>query len=312
MGNAVWAEIVVRDTLGNEVHLSRPAKRVISLAPHNTENLYAAGAGHTLVGATRYSDYPPEAKAVPRVGGYTGLDLEAIVALQPDLILAWDSGNRSSDIEQLRSLGFTIFVSEPRRLEEIAEEIESLGRLTGTLPTAQRFAKRFRRRLRQLRLRYAGASPVRVFYEIWHQPLMTINGDQLISRAITLCGGRNIFARLPSLAAPVDLEAVLRANPDAIITSAQDPHREGGWRQSWGRWSQLRAIALDNLLFVPPDLLQRQGPRILEGVEHLCKAIATARRNLNASPESRQNEAPLDSTHGRSHSFRDEAPSLLH
>jgi len=282
MSDPVWAGITVKDALGNDIRLPRPAKRIISLAPHITENLFAAGAGGTLVGTMRHSDHPPQAREIPRIGDHTGLDLEAIVALKPDLIVAWGGGNRPGDLERLRSLGFTIFVSEPHRLEDIADEIESLGRLAGTYPVAHRFAERFRNRLQRLRRRYATASPIRVFYEIWHQPLMTINGEQPISQALSLCGGRNIFARLPTLAATVDLEAVLAAAPEAIITSARDPGQDEQWRQEWYRWSRLRAVASNNLFFVPPDLLQRQGPRILEGVEQLCGILVEARKNANS------------------------------
>ncbi|GEM_PF-60337 len=280
LAGEVSAEVVVQDAVGNTVRLSQPAKRVISLAPHNTENLFAAGAGATLVGATRYSDYPVAAQKVPRVGGYTGLDLETIIALKPDLILAWESGNRKEDIKRLRSLGFIIYLSEPRQLEDIATEIEILGTLTGTTETARQFANRFRKQLQQLRQRYHGVRPVRIFYEIWHRPLITINGEQLISRAISLCGGNNVFAGLSALAPAIDIEAVLAANPDAIITSARGAQQDREWLENWRRWPQLRAVAQDNLYFIPPDLLQRQGPRILQGTEQLCETIARARNKL--------------------------------
>ncbi|HHL45857.1 MAG TPA: cobalamin-binding protein [Gammaproteobacteria bacterium] len=277
----VSAEVVVQDALGNTVRLSQPAKRIISLAPHNTENLFAAGAGMQLVGATQYSDYPEAAKRVPRVGGYTGLDLETIIALKPDLILAWDSGNRKEDIERLRSLGFIIYMSEPHQLEDIATEIEALGTLAGTTQTARQFANQFRDQLQQLRQRHHKLKPVRVFYEIWHRPLMTINGEQLISKALALCGGNNVFAGLSTLAAAIDTEAVLAANPDTIITSAKSAKQNREWIENWRRWPQLRAVAYGNLYFVPPDLLQRQGPRILQGIEQLCEAVAQARRKID-------------------------------
>ncbi len=271
----------MQDALGNTVRLSQPAKRIISLAPHNTENLFAAGAGMQLVGATQYSDYPEAAKRVPRVGGYTGLDLETIIALKPDLILAWDSGNRKEDIERLRSLGFIIYMSEPHQLEDIATEIEALGTLAGTTQTARQFANQFRDQLQQLRQRHHKLKPVRVFYEIWHRPLMTINGEQLISKALALCGGNNVFAGLSTLAAAIDTEAVLAANPDTIITSAKSAKQNREWIENWRRWPQLRAVAYGNLYFVPPDLLQRQGPRILQGIEQLCEAVAQARRKID-------------------------------
>ncbi len=274
----VAAEIVVQDAAGNTVRLPRPAERVVSLAPHNTENLFAAGARGTLVGATSYSDYPPAAQEVPRVGGYSGLDLEAIAALRPDLILAWESGNRREDIERLRALGFTIYLSEPRRLEDIASEIEALGRLTGTTETARRFASGYRERLRALRQRYRGQRPLRVFYEVWHRPLITINGEQIISKAITLCGGRNIFAHLATLAPSVDIEAVIAADPDVIVTATGNRQEEIRWREAWSRWSRMAAVARNHIYSLSPDLLQRQGPRILDGVAQLCDILSRARR----------------------------------
>ena len=280
----VAADILVQDALGNQVRLSRPAERIISLAPHTTENLFAAGAGSRLVGAAQFSDHPPAAKRIPRVGGHAGLDLESITALNPDLIVAWAGGNRREDIERLRMLGFEIYLSEPRQLVDIALEIEALGKLAGTTPAARRSAERFRNRLQQLRQQYAGHEPLRVFYEIWPRPLMTVNGEQLISKALTLCGGRNIFAQLPALAPSIDIEAVLAANPDVIVTAAGSDQRHLQWTDKWRRWRQLAAVARDNLYSVSPDLLQRQGPRILQGITQLCEAIARARRKTERPP----------------------------
>ncbi len=284
LAGQVWAEIVVQDALGNTVRLPQPAKRIISLAPHNTENLFAAGAGALLVGATTYSDYPDAAKKIQRVGGYTGLDLEAIIALKPDLVLAWESGNRQEDIKRLRSLGLRVYLSEPRQLEDIATEIDALGKLTNTTQTARRFANQFRNQLQRLRQRYRGLTPVRVFYEVWHRPLITINGKQLISTALTLCGGRNVFAGLSALAPAISTEAVLAANPEAIITSSASALQNHDWIENWRRWPQLKAVAYDNLYFVSPDLLQRQGPRILQGIEQLCEAIALSRQKISGLP----------------------------
>ncbi|HFC53615.1 MAG TPA: cobalamin-binding protein, partial [Gammaproteobacteria bacterium] len=204
----VVADVQVRDALGNMVTLPRPAERIVSLAPHLTENLFAAGAGPKLVGTVQSCDYPPAAQQIPRVGGHAGLDLESIVSLDPDLIVAWASGNRREDIGRLRRLGFTIYLSEPRQLDDIPDEIEKLGELAATVPTARRSARDLRSRLRQLRHRYSALRPVRIFYQLWHQPLMTVNGEQIISKAMALCGGRNIFAGLPALAPSVTVEAV--------------------------------------------------------------------------------------------------------
>src|SRR3990172_3636909 len=271
------AEITVLDDTGNTLTLRVPARRIISLAPHVTELLYAAGAGGYVVGAVDYRDYPEAAKRIPRVGGYTGLDLEAIVALRPDLIIAWQSRNPPSQVERLRALGLAVYVSEPRHIEDVATNIERLGRLAGTADAALRAARAFRQRHEALRRRYAARPAVTVFYQIWDRPLMTVNGKQLISDVIHLCGGRNVFADLPILAPTVDVEAVLAADPEAIVASGAGAARPE-WFDAWRRWPQLRAVRRDNLFVVPPDVLQRHGPRILDGAEHLCADLETARR----------------------------------
>lgn len=264
------------DDTGGVVELAAPARRIVSLAPHATEILYVAGAGDYLVGAVEYSDYPEAAMRIPRVGSYAGLDLERIVALRPDLVIAWQSGNPPAQVERLRALGLAVYVSEPRHIEDVATNIERLGRLAGTTDAALRAAQAFRQRHDGLRRRYAGRPPVTVFYQIWDQPLMTVNGRQLISDVIRLCGGRNVFADLPILAPTVDVEAVLAADPEAIVASGAGAARPEGL-DAWRHWPQLRAVQRDNLFVVPPDVLQRHGPRILDGAEHLCAALEAAR-----------------------------------
>lgn len=271
------ADIAADDDAGRTVTLDHPARRVVSLAPHVTELLYAAGAGGYVVGAVDYSDYPEAAKRIPRVGSYTGLDLEAIVALRPDLVVAWQSGNPPAQVERLRALGLAVYVSEPRHIEDVATNIERLGRLAGTTDAALRAARAFRQRHEALRRRYAARPAVTVFYQIWDRPLMTVNGKQLISDVIRLCGGRNVFADLPILAPTVDVEAVLAADPEAIVASGAGAARPE-WFDAWRRWPQLKAVRRDNLFVVPPDVLQRHGPRILDGAEHLCADLETARR----------------------------------
>lgn len=268
-------EIVVTDASGVSVKLAVPAMRIVSLAPHITELLFAAGAGDRVVGTVDYSDYPPAARALPRVGGHL-LDLEAIVALKPDLVLGWVSGNAAASVARLRSLGLTVHLSEPSRIEDIAGELERIGMLTGTGATADAAARVFRQRYAKLAARYSRQPPVTVFYQIWKQPLMTVNGKQIISDAIRLCGGRNVFAQLPILAPTVTVEAVIAANPEVIVASGMGESRPE-WLDDWKRWTTLTAVARDNLYFVPPDLMQRHAPRILDGAEKLCVHLETAR-----------------------------------
>jgi iron complex transport system substrate-binding protein len=278
------AAIEAIDGTGNTVRLAAPARRIVSLAPNVTEMLFAAGAGDSIVGAVEYSDYPEAAKSVPRVGGHSGYDIERILALKPDLVVAWVGGNPSAQLEKLKALGLVVYVSNPRGLEDIANEIERLGELSGKQDPARRAAVMFRARLAQLRVRHAGRSPVRVFYQVWNQPLMTVNGDDLISKAITLCGGVNVFAALPILAPRVDVEAVLAADPGAIVAGG-DGNARPVWLDEWRRWPQLRAVRHGNLFHIPPDIMQRHGPRILDGAERLCGMLETARaRSADVKP----------------------------
>lgn len=274
-----WAEVQVQDDLGHTVTLVQPARRIVSLAPHLTEMLFAIGAGDRLVGVMAYSDYPPEAKQLPQVGSYSGLDLERILVLQPNLVLAWESGNPAPQLRKLKDLGINLFISEPRRLEAIPATLERLGVLTGSTETAGRAARVFRARLEFLRNRYQHRSPVSVFYQVWDRPLVTLNGEHLVSRIIDLCGGRNLFADLPTLAPHIGIEAVLAAKPEVIIASDSDnesPKRLEIWR----RWAELPAVAHGNLFTVSSDLVHRPGPRIVQGAVKICEILEIARERL--------------------------------
>jgi iron complex transport system substrate-binding protein len=274
---AAHAEIVVTDDLGERVALAAPARRIVSLAPHVTELLFAAGAGPKVVGAVEYSDYPPEARAIRRVGGYERLDFEAILALKPDLVVGWESGNGLDNLQRLRQLGLAVFASQPGALPELGATLEKLGALTGTPAAAGRAAAEYRARLAAIRARHAGRGEVSVFYEIWNQPLMTVNDAHLISDVIRLCGGRNVFGGLRALAPTVNAEDVVRADPEAIVASGAGDGRPE-WLDEWQRWPRLTAVARGNLYVVPPELIQRATPRVLQGAERLCAALDEARR----------------------------------
>jgi len=270
------AEIVVQDDAGQTVRLAAPARRIVSLAPHITEDLYAAGAGAYIVGVVDYSDYPAAAKRLPRVGGYARLDLEAILALKPDLVIAWESGNPAVHLARLKTLGVPLFISQPRQLDDIATSLTRFGELAGTGAVAGDAARAFRARLAELRARYAGRPPVRSFYQIWNRPLVTINGEQSISDVMRLCGADNIFAGLSQLAPTVTVEAVLAADPEAIVASGMGETRPE-WLDMWKRWGQLTATARGNLFFIPPDLINRHTPRVLDGAQLLCAQMETVR-----------------------------------
>lgn len=270
------AAVTLVDATGGRVTLAAPAQRIISLAPHITELLYAAGAGGRVVGATDYSDYPAAARDLPRVGSYANIDLEAVLALRPDLIVAWRSGNSAAQLDRLRALGVAVYVSEPSRLGDIPTDIEHLGALAGSEYRARTAAQQFRQRHARLAGRYSKRPPVTVFYEIWNPPLMTINGEQIISDVLRLCGGVNIFADLPVLAPTVDMEAVLHMDPEAIFMGDMQD-RSTDQDNHWQRWKSLRAVQAGNLFRIPPDLMHRHTPRILQGAEMLCADLEQAR-----------------------------------
>ena len=257
--------------------LERPASRIVSLAPHITELLFAVGAGEAVTGVSEYSDYPVAAQSVPRVAGGSGVDLEAILAQQPELVIAWGSGTAPVQLQRLRQLGFPVFVSEPRVMADIASSLERLGRLSGYEAGAAQAIRSFNERHRVLRERYAASSPVRVFYQIWQQPLMTVNGQHLVSDVIRLCGGSNVFSDLPELAPSVSLESVLQRNPQVIIAGS-DMANTSALTAQWQHWTGLSAVQGSHLYTIRRELLVRHTPRILDGAEQMCEILESVRK----------------------------------
>jgi iron complex transport system substrate-binding protein len=271
-GMQARAAISVIDDSGNTVTLEKPAQRVISFAPHVTEILFAAGAANHVVGVIAYSDFPEAAKHLPQIGDSREIDFERVVALKPDLLVVWQSGNTSRQLEQLRRLGVPMFFSEPHKLDDIASNVERLGKLSGS-EVAAGVAADFRKQLRDLSDRYRNRSPVRVFYQISDKPLYTLNGQHIVSDALALCGGMNIFASLPVVAPAVSVEAVLQQDPEAIIA--------GTGRDNFATWRQfpsMKAVQRGNLLSVDGTLMNRAGPRMLRGAATLCEQLDKVRQ----------------------------------
>jgi iron complex transport system substrate-binding protein len=271
------ASVTATDDAGNVVTLARPAGRIVSLAPHATELLFAAGAGAKVVGVVAHSDWPPDARALPRVGDANALDLERIVALAPDLVVAWPY-TMPAQLAALRARGATIFVSDPKTIAGIARDVEALGTLAGTDATAQPAAVGLRARHAALAAKYESAPVVSVFYEVWNDPLQTIGGRHLISEAITLCSGANVFGTQTLVAPTVSFEAVVAAAPEAIIGGSDDGRRPA-WLDDWKRWRDVPAVRYNNLFVANGDLLHRSGPRFVDGVESLCLMLEQARAN---------------------------------
>jgi iron complex transport system substrate-binding protein len=270
---------VVTDSAGTTVVLAAAARRVISLAPHATEFLFAIGAGDRTVGVLPPADWPPEADTLVEVGSHGVLDLERIVALRPDLVIAWPYA-APAQTERLRAMGIPVYESNPRTPEDIAVDMERIGVLTGSAAQAARAASSFRLDLARLQ-RHAGQKRVRVFYEIWPSPLYTLGGGHWFTAALTMCGAENVFGDLALPAPVVTVEAVLSAKPDAIIAGTDGGVRPA-WLDDWRHWPELPAVAHGNLSTVDANLLHRAGPRFVRGAEALCAVIDDVRQRGSA------------------------------
>jgi iron complex transport system substrate-binding protein len=271
------AAITVADDRGATLVLEAPAARIVTLSPHLTELVYAAGAGTHLVAVPRYSDHPEAAQALPQIGDATRVDLERVLALRPDLVLAWKSGNSAADIARLEQLGLRLHVSDAARLADVARVVRAIGRLAGTEAAAERQAANFESEIAALRARHAGSAPLRVFYQIWDRPLLTVNGAHIISDVLALCGGENVFAGAALLTPAVSLEALIAARPDFVLggSSALTPAE---FAAQW-RSHRVSAIARLPVRYVPPDLIQRGTPRIAQGAAVICERLEEHRRS---------------------------------
>lgn len=272
----LWA-VSVQDDTGRTVTLAQPARRIVTTAPHITELAFAAGGGARIVGVTSYSDHPAEARRIPQVGDDRQIDIERVLALRPDLLIVWSGGNPERMMAQLQRLGIPVYFNDPRRLNDIPASLERLGVLLGTEAEARTAAAEQRRRLDSLAAQYGRRPVLRVFYQVSERPLYTLNGRHVVSDALRLCGGRNIFADLKVTAPSVSVEAVLKENPELILNASVEEGGLDGWR----RYPTLAATRRGNLFDLDPDLLNRPGsPRMMDGVEAMCETIEQGRRNL--------------------------------
>jgi len=250
--------------------------RIISLSPHITELLFAAGAGDRIVGVDDSSDYPPAVARITRVGEPAALDVEGLLKLRPTLIVLWDSGTPASRKAELERLKLRLYVTDQHHLDDIGATLIEFGRLAGTLPVAAAAARSYRTDLAQLRSHYAARPRLRVFYQVWDRPLYTLSGKQVVSEVLSLCGGHNVFADLSTLAPAIDKEAVLARDPDVILIAATGAE---GARQTlqWSQFSNLRAVRSHRVFTVDPSLVGRMAPRILQGVREVCDLLDAAR-----------------------------------
>lgn len=277
------AAISVTDDAGNVITLASPAKRIISLSPHVTEMIFAAGAGEQIIGTVKYSDYPEAAKAIPRVGDNRQLDIERIIAMKPDLLVVWMHGAFERQLEPLRKSGIPYYFSEPHKLEQIPETLLKLGSLFGTEKQARAAAGAFSQQLSQLSARYQKQSTVRTFYQVWGKPIFTLNDKNIVSDVIRVCGGKNIFGHLSAAAPTLSTEAVIQENPELILSGDSENQGVSGIEQ-WKTFGTMLAVKNRNLVAIDGDQLNRAGPRIIDGAKAVCEAMDNARKHRGEKP----------------------------
>jgi iron complex transport system substrate-binding protein len=275
------AAITVLDDDGKPVTLPKPAQRIVAMAPHVTELLFAAGGGGKIVGAVSYSDYPEAAKRIPNIGSNRQIDMERVIAMKPDLIVVWMHGSSERQVDELRALGIPMFHSEPRKLDDIAASLQKMGKLMGTEAVAEPAAAALRKELGALRAKYASRPPVRMFYQVWDKPLYTLNGAHIVSDAIRACNGVNIFAPLKVTAPIVSVEAVLQEDPEAIFSTGEGSQNDGGV-DLWKPFTNMTAVKRNNLFRIDGNLLNRAGPRMIAGTAALCEKLELARQHRPA------------------------------
>lgn len=272
------AEIILIDDAGREIRMQHPASKIVSLAPHITELLFAAGATSQISGVVDFSDYPEQAKSLARIGSYNKFDIERIIALDPDIILVWKSGNPYSQVNELIKLGFKVYFNEPRLLEDVAQSLRQLGKIMATDDIADHVANDYEQGLSVLREKYKNKQKVRVFYQVWKEPLFTINGEHIITRVIELCGGVNVFSELKILAPNIDIESVISENPEIIVAGINDSRLD--WLDFWRQWTAIKAVKNNHLYPVDADLIVRHTPRLLLGIEEMCLHLEKARNQV--------------------------------
>ncbi len=257
-------------------HAPADGLRVVTLAPHLAELVFAAGAGDFLVGVSAYSDYPDEVAALPLIGDAFVVDQERLALLKPDMLLAWQSGTPQHVVDELSKQGYRVEVIQTRSLEDIALGLERIGELTGKRDVAAQAAVHFRQGLHALADRFSAADPIRIFYQIQKRPLYTISGDHYVSELIGLCGGQNVFSDLISLAPLVAVEAVIERNPEILLVSSDS---EADALNEWDRWPDLAANRYGNRYVLPANEIGRPTPRLLLAGEALCNALQQGRAN---------------------------------
>lgn len=270
------AAISLTDDLGRTVTLPHVPMRIVSLAPGATEMLFAAGAGERLIATVEYSDDPPAARRVPRIGDAAAIDMERLIALHADVVLVWPSGDNPAQVAAIERLGVPIYRQQVDAFSEFPASLRRLGALTGTPAAAENAAHALEGELAALARRYAQRAPVTVLLQIWDRPIYTVGGKHLMSDALLLCGARNVFADLKVAAPVVDIEAVISRDPDMIIAAAP-PGEAAAWLTQWQAFPSLKAVRARRLIAFEDQRLSGLGPSALAATKGLCRLIDAQR-----------------------------------
>ena len=272
INSAQAAPACVTDDAGRSICPETPVKRVVSLSPGSTELIFAAGAGSLVVGVDEHSDYPQAVASIDRVGGYPNISIESIAALKPDLIVAWAGGNSQQLTSMLESIGIPLFYINPLSFSDVASAIRRLGVVFETEPEASKAAGDVEQKYQAIAVQYKNKRPLTVFYELWNNPLMSINGNHIIHEVIEICGGINIYAEARAQVPQVSIESLILANPQVISSSTFLP---GGKtiEQRWSQWQNLSAVKNGAYITVSGDLISRPTPRALDAAQEFCDKL---------------------------------------
>ncbi|TMP15754.1 cobalamin-binding protein [Pseudoalteromonas sp. S2893] len=255
--------------------------RVVALAPHIVENLFAIGAGSNIVGTVDYADYPNEAKSIERIGGYYGISLEKLLALKPDLVIGWKSGNQSEDLEQIKRLGIKVHLSDPKKIEEVANELIALGKFTGCIEQSKQVANAFITKLKKIKKQQQSKKILTGFYQLWPEPMMTVSENTWINQLIETCHVSNVFAHSPTDYPQISIENVVIKKPQVIIIpdeQADNPQPKINWQ----KWPEVPAVKHNQFIRVNADLLHRFTPRMLDGLANMCDKIDASRKQIKS------------------------------
>ncbi|MBB1385937.1 cobalamin-binding protein [Pseudoalteromonas sp. SG45-5] len=272
---------VSSNTFAEQVEDSKKL-RIIALAPHIVENLFAIGAGDNIVGTVDYADYPAEAQSIERIGGYYGISLEKVLALKPDLVIAWKSGNQSEDLAQIERLGIKVYLSNPTTIDAVADELLTFGEFTGNIEQSQQAANAFTQKLNGIVKSQQGKKNITGFYQLWPEPMMSVGKNTWISQLIETCHVSNVFAQSTTDYPQISIENVIVTKPQVIII----PDEKSKMPQpvvNWQKWPEVPAVKNGQFISVNANLLHRFSPRMLDGLADMCDKIDVSRKQIKST-----------------------------